>query len=380
MKRVALLCLVSIGILTARARPAAAHGAEMFLGSTASGGGALALSYEFTDTVFVTPDVSLGGMTLYSSLFPGIEWLQSDQAPLYALPPGTPFSLQIMSLDPGAEVKVGSTTLTTAGQSAFVANTTNVPGDHFHPQWELLLPTGVTGNYSVSFRLTTTSPSYTSSATYTLVISNLAAPTDTPTPTQTAIATATPTTAATTTPTSTPAQGACPPVALPGCRTASKSTLVIRDGGGSAVLRWRGTWGTVAARDDFGNPQLSATYLLCVYAGTEKALIDAGGAPVPADGTKWRATGKGWRYKDPQGTAAGVTKIALTLARPNGSKASLSGSGSALPVPPLPIAAPYFPLTMQLSNSDTTPICWESVFAVSSVTQNSSGRLKATIK
>ncbi len=281
MKRLALPCLLFIATLTGRVCPAAAHGPEMLLGSTARGGGALALIYDFTDTVAVTPDVTLGSMTLYSSLFPGIEWLQADQAPLYALPVGTPFSLQIVSIDPGAEVKIGSTTLTMAGQSAFVANTTNVPGDHFHPQWELLLPTGVMGDYSVSFRLTTTSPPYASSATYTLLISNLPDPTDTPTPTETAIATATPTVAVATTQTSTPTQGACPPVALAGCRTASKSNLLIHSNGGSAALRWRGTWEALAARDDFGNPQISAHYSLCLYTGTGKALFDAGARAYP---------------------------------------------------------------------------------------------------
>jgi len=192
------------------ARSAHAHGAEMMLGSTASQSGALALSYEFADKVVVTPDVSLGGTTLSSSLFPGIEWLQADQAPLYALQVGTPFSLQIVSIDPGAEVMVGATTLKAAGQSAFVATTTTVPGDHFHPQWELLLPDGVEGDYAVSFKLTTTSPLYTASAVYALVITNLPQPTDTPTATPKDVSTVTPspspipTTAASETPSASP--------------------------------------------------------------------------------------------------------------------------------------------------------------------------------
>ena len=196
MKRLSV-CLVILGTLTVQSHEAAAHGAEMFLGSTASGGGALALSYDFTDVVAASPDVTLGGTTLYDSLFPGIEWLQAAQDPLFALQVGTPFTLQIVAIDPGAAIMISNKTLNAAGQSAFVANTTNVPGDHFHPQWELLLPNGVMGNYSVSFKLTTTSSLYTASATYTLVISNLPQPTDTPTtgpsntPTSSVTATAT---------------------------------------------------------------------------------------------------------------------------------------------------------------------------------------------
>ncbi len=163
-------------------RPAVAHGPEMMLGSTVDQGGALALSYDFTDIVAVSPDVTLGGTTLYDTLFPGIEWLQTAAPPLYVLQVGTPFSLQIVSIDAGAAVMVGDKTLNAAGQSAFVANTTNIPGDHFHPQWELLLPAGMMGEYSVSFKLTTTSPLYASSDTYTLLVTNLPQPTNSPTP------------------------------------------------------------------------------------------------------------------------------------------------------------------------------------------------------
>ncbi len=75
-----------------------------------------------------------------------------------------------------------------------------------------------------------------------------------------------------------------------------------------------------------------------------------------------------------------MTKIALTFDSPNRSKVSLKGSGMAFPVPTLPIEAPSFPLTVQLSNSDTSPICWESVFDMSTVEKNAGGRLEAAAK
>ena len=193
MRRVAWTCALSAVVLL-RAHAAFAHGAEMMLGSTAKASGALALSYEFTDPVVVSPSISLGGMTLYTSEFPGIEWLQQDDPPFFALKVGTPFSMQIVSIDPGASVMVGGTTLNAAGKSAFVATTTNVPGDHFHPLWQLLLPDGVTGTYAVSFKLTTTSKTYTASQVYSLIITNIPEPpTETPTETPTATATETPT-------------------------------------------------------------------------------------------------------------------------------------------------------------------------------------------
>ena len=108
-------------MLLCQVHRALAHGAEMMLGSTAQGGGALALDYDFADQAVVSKAVSIGGMTLYTELLPGIEWLDQDQAepPLFAIcRSGTPFSMRIVSIDPGAAVMVGATTLNAAGQSA----------------------------------------------------------------------------------------------------------------------------------------------------------------------------------------------------------------------------------------------------------------------
>jgi len=191
MKRLAWISVLA-PVLLLRAPLAWAHGPQMMLGSTAPGSGALALSYDFTGKVVVTESLTLGGMTLYTSLFPGFEWLQTDDPTdsLYALAVGTQFSMQIVSIDSGASVMLGSKTLTGVGQSAFVATTTNVAGDHFHPQWQLILPTGVFGDYTVSFKVTTTAHAYAASQVYTLTITNADA---TPTPIATALPSLTPT-------------------------------------------------------------------------------------------------------------------------------------------------------------------------------------------
>ena len=194
----------TIALILLSAASARAHGAEMFLGSTAANAGALGLSYDFTALNVVTSTVSLGGLTLYTSVFPGFEWLQDD-APdlgLFALKNGTPFSMQIVSITAGASIKFGSVTLKAPGDSTVVGTTTRVPGDHVHPEWQLLLPDGVTGEYTVSFKVTTTARAYSESPVYTLVLTNImeeSSPTETPTPT----ATTTPTPTATPTLTAT---------------------------------------------------------------------------------------------------------------------------------------------------------------------------------
>ena len=195
MKRIVWICAVSAFVLL-RVPPASGHGAEMLVGSTASGSGALGLAYEFSDKVVVTESVSLGGMTLYSSIFPGFEWLQDDDSAdsLYRLAVGTPFSVKITAIDPDAALKIGGTTLNAKDQTAFVATTTNVAGDHVHPEWELILPAGEIAERTVSFEVTTTSHSYTTSQEYTLVLTNASDSTETPT------ATITPTPTSTATP------------------------------------------------------------------------------------------------------------------------------------------------------------------------------------
>lgn len=103
MGRIALACALFAASVLAP-RPSCAHGPEMLLGSTRDAAGALGLEYDFTAPVVVSADVSFGGMTLYTGILPGIEWLQADLAspPLYALPVGTPFSMRIVSIDPNA--------------------------------------------------------------------------------------------------------------------------------------------------------------------------------------------------------------------------------------------------------------------------------------
>ncbi len=187
---------------------ARAHGPEMLLGSTEPGAGQLALDFAFDETIVLSRNLSVGGLTLYANLNPGFEWLQNDEpGGLFALRIGTPFRLHIVAIDYDLRARQGlsamfdGTTLTEAGQAAFVATTTATTDDHYHPQWQLLLPDGETGVFSVSFRLTSVSPAYTDSPTYTLRFTNgtvfaatpttTAATTSTPTPSPRATATAT---------------------------------------------------------------------------------------------------------------------------------------------------------------------------------------------
>jgi hypothetical protein len=69
------------------------------------------------------------------------------------------------------------------GESSLIGTTPNL---HNHPTWQLRLPAGEEGDYNLQFRLTTDSPLYSNSDTFTAILTNGdPPPTATPTPTPT---------------------------------------------------------------------------------------------------------------------------------------------------------------------------------------------------
>jgi cysteine-rich repeat protein len=162
-----------------------------------------------------------------------------------------------------------------------------------------------------------------------------------------------------------------------GCTAAQKGLLVYGDSTDNSKdkLIWKWVKGT-ASLADFGNPTGlpagTTSYTLCLYAGTASAL---GGATVPP-GSNWSALGsKGFKYKDPSGTADGIQKVLLkSNAQPNKSKILAKGKGVNLPdLPAMPFDSP---VTVQLSN-DSNSVCYESVFT--NFKKNANGKFKAKL-
>jgi hypothetical protein len=170
----------------------------------------------------------------------------------------------------------------------------------------------------------------------------------------------------------------CPPAARSGCMTAARSSVIVRMGNSSAMdrLTWRWAKGQSAERGDFGDPQTSADYALCIYGGTAQTLVPGGELLVPKSADKWRALGdRGWRYRAPA-VADGVSDLLVVTSTADKSKAKLKASGARLPDLALPMATGEFPLTVQLVNGDTAA-CFESRFASSDVLKNDATRFKA---
>jgi len=176
MHRVAMGIVMGLGVL-ATATAALAHGTTvMFISSTADGGGALKLDYDFGAVARLSYNTTILGVSLYSGTVPAFEPVATDAAAesSYVLDTSTQVRVEITGIDEGkVSMKLGAApTLTTVGQSAVIGT---MPFGHTHPQLQLqlALPEGEFGEGRISFRLTATGPTgYAPSAIYTLKLSN----------------------------------------------------------------------------------------------------------------------------------------------------------------------------------------------------------------
>lgn len=160
--------------------------------STADGGGALTISWDFANRkVQVFGRCFPGGVCLYSAIDPGfITEPGSPPDGFYQLADGTDVTLEIVDIDPAVTLKIEGVPLKTAGAMALLGT---APTLHEHPSWQIVVGEGERGDYPISFKLTTTSSAYTESAVFQVIVSNEATPTPSePSQTPTATPTATP--------------------------------------------------------------------------------------------------------------------------------------------------------------------------------------------
>lgn len=152
---------------------------EIAVAAAQAGGGALVLHPEFdtTETIPVpfadclggSDDECTGGTEVFTSVNPGISPLSASEPEesLYALPAGTPVTLEITAIDGGLTLRLGDTTLDEVGDTVLLGTT---PDFHADITTQLALPAGTEPrDYAVSFKITTTAEGYTSSSTLTLI-------------------------------------------------------------------------------------------------------------------------------------------------------------------------------------------------------------------
>jgi hypothetical protein len=166
-------------------------GADVMLeASTADGGGALALEYDFSVPVVLTLDVTVGDLARYSGIDPFFQILETDDPSesLYRIDDGTEVVFELVAIDPAIGVRINGVNLLAAGDTVVIGT---MPDLHADPEWQFTLPVGEVDCRQLAFRLATTAAQYSSSETYTVTLTNdparacAGAPTPTPTPSDT---------------------------------------------------------------------------------------------------------------------------------------------------------------------------------------------------
>ena len=158
-----------------------------------------------------------------------------------------------------------------------------------------------------------------------------------------------------------------------GCKTAAKSLLLLKDKGddNKDQLIWKWIKGQSTDLADFGTPDTTTDFTLCIYAGTTSVAA----ATIPS-GTPWVPAGsKGFSYGSDTALPDGIVKAILKSSDQNKSKILVKGKGTYLPtLPALDTLA--LPIEVRLIN-DTTPACWASKFASGSILKQTAEQLKA---
>ena len=155
-----------------------------------------------------------------------------------------------------------------------------------------------------------------------------------------------------------------------GCLAAPKSILLMKQNGGAKdKLVWKWIKGAAVTPANLGNPQTSADYAFCLYAGG----VLVAGADLAA-GSAWTATATGYKYSDPSGSSDGIIKALLKQGIAGKSKVLVKGKGNNLPDPALGSLA--LPVTAQLVNT-TSGFCVGASFAGPNVITSGASVFKA---
>jgi len=146
--------------------------------ASGDGGGQLVSSWDFAARPVQTYEVlCIAGTCLFSAVDPGFRnGFAPAPSGLHPLADGTVVRLEVVAADTGVRFLLSGVALV-PGASAFLGT---APDLHTHPSWQLSLPDGVRGDFSLSFRFTTGSPLYSDSPVYTMTLTNLEPPTATP--------------------------------------------------------------------------------------------------------------------------------------------------------------------------------------------------------
>lgn len=154
---------------------------HMDIYSTAEGGGDLELVYDFTKTIDTFQVFCAGGLCLYSTINPAFMAPEESDAANghYVLAPGTTVSVEIVAADAKVTLNVDGNKLKKPGDAAVLGTMSPI---HNHPSWQLVVPDGEIGEYSISYKLRADTGGYGDSPVYTQAVSNMPQALPTPCP------------------------------------------------------------------------------------------------------------------------------------------------------------------------------------------------------
>jgi len=169
----------------------------------------------------------------------------------------------------------------------------------------------------------------------------------------------------------------------PDCRqptVAGKASLTIKDKPLDAKdqLIWKWTRGPVTLLEEFGDPETSDDYTLCLYEEGPTSSAVRARVRVPAGGTCrgracWRLRRSGLKYLDKDLTPDGALKLDLKEGVVSGkAKIMMQARGEQLAMPTLPLAPPF---RVQLLADNGA--CWEARYDAAGIRTNDGTLLRA---
>ena len=158
-----------------------------------------------------------------------------------------------------------------------------------------------------------------------------------------------------------PTNGACTNDEAPAiaCLPAGKSSFQLKKGATDEKDQLKWTWGAgpLLSQNDFGDPDTTATYTLCVYDSSGGSTSLATALEIGPSLLWIDKTPKGWSFADKAKTFDGVSKAQLRPGAAGKSKAQVKAGGINIPMPVPASASQYFAqqpnVSVQLVNNQT---------------------------
>ena len=178
-----------------------------------------------------------------------------------------------------------------------------------------------------------------------------------------------------------PAQSLCTRLPRTSCAQSEKAVLQVKKPANAAKAKLKFQWTKGAAVDqaDFGDPDTTTNYALCVYDSDLAVVSTAPTIDVRPNAAWLSKEPNGRKYKDKVGTYSGIGMATLKPGETGKSKVLVVGSGATLPLPAAVGPDRFFAqdpsVTVQLVNENEQ--CWTAVFTASK--KNDAEMYKATL-